>query len=33
MKKSALMLLVILLPFMAKAQNTHSSEDGKKIDK
>ena len=24
MKKSALMLLVILLPFMAKAQNTHT---------
>ena len=28
-----LMLLVILLPFMAKAQNTQNSEDGKKIDK
>ena len=33
MKKSALMLFLTLLPFMAKAQNTQNSEDGKKIDK
>ena len=33
MKKSALILFLTLLPFMAKAQNTQNSEDGKKIDK
>ena len=33
MKKSAWMLFLTLLPFMAKAQNTQNSEDGKKIDK
>ena len=27
MKKSALMLFLTLLPFMAKAQNTQNSED------
>ena len=33
MKKSALILFLTLLPFMAKTQNTQNSEDGKKIDK
>ena len=33
MKKSALMLFLTLMPFMAKAKNTQNSEDGKKIDK
>ena len=33
MKKSALMLLIILLPFTAKAQSAYNNEDGKKIDK
>ena len=32
MKKSALILFLILLPFMAKDQTTQNSEDGKKID-
>ena len=33
MKKSALMLLIILLPFTAKAQSAYNNEDGKKINK
>ena len=33
MKKSALMLLIALLPFAAKAQSSYNNEDGKKIDK
>ena len=33
MKKSALMLLIILLPLAVKAQTPYRNEDGKKIDK